>query len=88
MADPELCGMTLPTYVEGFHDQEAVKKMRYRDLGATGMKVSMSRLTNQVCTDLLRKHESCRLDRSIMLHTGFNPFARRFSTWQRVSTNQ
>ena len=49
MADPELCGMALPTYVEGCHDQEAFKQMRYRDLGATGMKVSMSGLTQSIC---------------------------------------
>eukprot|EP00729_Bicosta_minor_P027765 gene27765-1363_t len=30
------------TYVEGFHDLEAVKKMVYRDLGGeTGLKVSI-----------------------------------------------
>jgi hypothetical protein len=28
-----------PTYVEGFHDLESVKKMRYHTLGRTGMKV-------------------------------------------------
>ena len=37
---------------------------------------------------MLRKHESCRLGRSIMRHTGVNPFARRFGTWQRASANQ
>eukprot|EP00747_Dinoflagellata_sp_TGD_P165929 gnl/TRDRNA2_/TRDRNA2_187960_c0_seq1.p1 gnl/TRDRNA2_/TRDRNA2_187960_c0~~gnl/TRDRNA2_/TRDRNA2_187960_c0_seq1.p1 ORF type:complete len:388 (+),score=68.63 gnl/TRDRNA2_/TRDRNA2_187960_c0_seq1:69-1232(+) len=39
--DPELCGLSLPTYVKGFHDDEMVKQMRYRALGATGMKVSI-----------------------------------------------
>ncbi|CAH3024773.1 unnamed protein product [Porites evermanni] len=29
-----------PTYVEGFHDLEAVKKMKYQPLGRTGMDVS------------------------------------------------
>ena len=28
------------TYVEGFHDLEAVKKMKYQPLGRTGMDVS------------------------------------------------
>ena len=28
------------TYVEGFHDLEAVKKMNYQPLGRTGMDVS------------------------------------------------
>ena len=28
------------TYVEGFHDLEAVKKMKYQQLGRTGMDVS------------------------------------------------
>lgn len=32
--------MLPPTYVEGFHDLEAVKKMEYRSLGKTGMIVS------------------------------------------------
>lgn len=33
--------MALPeTYVEGFHDLEAVKKMKYVDFGKTGLKVS------------------------------------------------
>lgn len=39
--DGEFCGLTVPTYVSGFHDDEAVQKMRYRDLGNTGMKVSI-----------------------------------------------
>jgi len=33
---------TLPaTYVEGFHDLESVKKLPYRPLGQTGMKVAI-----------------------------------------------
>lgn len=32
--------MLPPTYVEGFHDPEVVKKMMYRELGKTGMKVT------------------------------------------------
>ena len=28
------------TYVEGFHNEEAVKRMKYRPLGRTGMTVS------------------------------------------------
>lgn len=28
------------TFVEGFHDQEAVKKMKYKALGETGLTVS------------------------------------------------
>lgn len=39
--DSELCGLTVATYVDGFHDKEAVQKMRYRYLGSTGMKVSI-----------------------------------------------
>lgn len=41
MSAPELCGFDIPTYCKGFHDDEAVSKMRYRDLGKTGMKVSI-----------------------------------------------
>ena len=41
MSDAELCGLDLPTYVEGFHNRAMVEKMRYRDLGNTGMKVSI-----------------------------------------------
>lgn len=34
--------MSLPaTYVEGFHDLEAVKKVKYVDFGKTGLKVSV-----------------------------------------------
>jgi len=29
-----------PTYIEGFHDPEAVKAMEYKELGKTGMFVS------------------------------------------------
>lgn len=32
--------MLPPTYVEGFHNLEAVKKMEYRTLGSTGLLVS------------------------------------------------
>ncbi|XP_049843899.1 uncharacterized protein LOC126295443 [Schistocerca gregaria] len=32
--------MLPPTYVPGFHDEAAVKAMRYNDLGTTGLKVS------------------------------------------------
>lgn len=33
--------MSLPeTYVEGFHDEEAVKKMKYNKFGNTGISVS------------------------------------------------
>lgn len=32
--------MLPPTYVEGFHDLEAVKNMRYRPLGKTKLMVS------------------------------------------------
>lgn len=32
--------MLPPTYVEGFHDLEAVKAMEYRTLGKTGLLVS------------------------------------------------
>jgi hypothetical protein len=33
--------MTLPdTYVAGFHDEAAVRKMRYNVLGNTGLRVS------------------------------------------------
>lgn len=28
------------TYVPGFHDESAVKKMKYNNLGKTGLKVS------------------------------------------------
>jgi len=40
-AGDECCGLSLPTYIAGFHNEEDVKKMRYRDLGGTGMKVSI-----------------------------------------------
>jgi L-galactose dehydrogenase len=30
-----------PTYVEGFHDEDSIAKMKYRELGNTGMKVSI-----------------------------------------------
>ncbi|TOF86272.1 hypothetical protein CGJ15_25265, partial [Vibrio parahaemolyticus] len=36
--------MEQSTYVEGFHDPEAVKKMAYRQLGNTDMKVSLMSL--------------------------------------------
>ena len=29
------------TYVAGFHDDQAVTKMRYNDLGITGMRASV-----------------------------------------------
>lgn len=29
-----------PTFVKGFHDEEAVKKMKYEKLGRTGLMVS------------------------------------------------
>ncbi|XP_049796554.1 uncharacterized protein LOC126213029 [Schistocerca nitens] len=32
--------MLPPTYVPGFHDEEAVRAMRYNDLGTTGLEVS------------------------------------------------
>lgn len=41
MKPGDCCGLSLPTFVEGFHDAEKVKKMPYRDLGKTGMKVSI-----------------------------------------------
>lgn len=34
-------GTLPPTYVEGWHDEEAVRKMPYRKLGSTGMVVSV-----------------------------------------------
>ena len=39
--DPELCGLSLPTFVDGFHDKDACAKMRYRELGNSGKKVSI-----------------------------------------------
>jgi len=41
-SEGEMCGLTVSTFVEGFHDTEAVRKMKYRDLGETGMKVRPS----------------------------------------------
>ena len=33
-------GLEVKTYVEGFHDKEAVQKIPYREIGNTGMQVS------------------------------------------------
>ena len=56
--DPELCGLTLPTYVEGFHDKDAVAKMRYRDLGPTGRKVSIVSLGASALGSVYRETDS------------------------------
>ncbi|XP_065164125.1 uncharacterized protein [Atheta coriaria] len=44
--------MLPPTFVKGFHDEEAVKKMKYKTFGQTGMTVSRLGMGGAVFSDL------------------------------------
>ena len=46
------------TYVEGFHDLEAVKKMKYQPLGRTGMdvsKLSFGKVVSEISFNQMQK---------------------------------
>lgn len=41
-----------PTYVEGFHDEESVKKMEYAELGKTELLISKISIGGATLTNL------------------------------------